>query len=59
MLILKLDVGEKMYINGNEIEVLVMGINGNQTRFGINAPRDMEVDREEIRLRKLEHDFRR
>lgn len=50
MLILQRRVGEKVMI-GNDITVTVLGINGGQVRLGVNAPRDVRVDREEVRER--------
>jgi carbon storage regulator len=47
MLILTRRAGEALRI-GDEIEVTVMAVNGSQVRIGINAPRDIAVDREEI-----------
>ena len=47
MLILTRRVGETLMI-GNDVTVTVLGIKGNQVRLGINAPRDVEVHREEI-----------
>jgi len=51
MLILTRRAGEALRI-GNDIEVMVMAVNGSQVRIGINAPRDIAVDREEIAERK-------
>ena len=51
MLILTRRAGETLRI-GDDIEVTVMAINGSQVRIGINAPRDVAVDREEIAERK-------
>jgi carbon storage regulator len=50
MLILTRRVGETVMI-GNDVTVTVLGVKGNQVRVGINAPKDMRVDREEIRER--------
>tara|TARA_B100001079_G_scaffold87971_1_gene75685 strand:+ start:3752 stop:4066 length:315 start_codon:yes stop_codon:yes gene_type:complete len=47
MLILTRRVGETLNI-GNEIQVTVLGIRGNQVRIGVNAPKDVPVHREEI-----------
>jgi carbon storage regulator len=47
VLILTRKVGEALMI-GEEVTVTVMGIKGNQVRIGINAPKDVEVHREEI-----------
>jgi carbon storage regulator len=51
MLILTRRAGEALRI-GDDIEVTVMAVNGSQVRIGINAPRDVAVDREEIADRK-------
>ena len=47
MLILTRRVGETLMI-GDDVTVTVLGVKGNQTRIGINAPRDVPVHREEI-----------
>lgn len=51
MLILTRRVGETLLI-GDTVAVTVLGVKGNQVRVGINAPKDVAVDREEIRDRK-------
>lgn len=50
MLVLTRKVGEAIMI-GDDIVIRVMGINGGSMRVGIEAPRDIRVDREEIRER--------
>lgn len=47
MLILTRRVGESLMI-GDDINVTVLGIRGNQVRIGVNAPKDVSVHREEI-----------
>lgn len=47
MLILTRKVGEKLKI-GDNIEVVVLGVKGNQVRIGVTAPRDVEVHRQEV-----------
>ncbi len=47
MLILTRRVGESLMI-GDEVNVTVLGIKGNQVRIGVNAPKDVSVHREEI-----------
>lgn len=47
MLILTRRVGESLMI-GDDVNVTVLGIRGNQVRIGVNAPKDVAVHREEI-----------
>lgn len=47
MLILTRRVGEIITI-GDEVEVMVLNVKGNQVRLGINAPKEVEVHRQEI-----------
>jgi carbon storage regulator len=37
---------------GDEVTVTVLGVVGNQVRFGIDAPRKVTIDRAEIHERK-------
>jgi carbon storage regulator len=50
MLILTRKIGEALVID-KEITVTVMGIKGTQIRIGVDAPRDIKVNREEIHNR--------
>jgi len=47
MLILTRRIGESLMI-GDNVNVTVLGIRGNQVRIGVNAPKDVAVHREEI-----------
>jgi len=47
MLILTRNEGESLFI-GDDIEVKVLGVIGNQVRIGISAPKDIDVHREEV-----------
>ncbi|MDD3762386.1 MAG: carbon storage regulator CsrA [Nevskiales bacterium] len=47
MLILTRRVGETVVI-GDEVEVTVLGVKGNQVRLGVKAPRNVAVHREEV-----------
>ena len=47
MLILTRRIGETLNI-GDQVQVTVLGIKGNQVRIGVNAPKDVPVHREEI-----------
>ncbi len=57
MLILTRRIGETIMV-GNDIEVTVLGVKGNQVRIGIKAPSDTRVDRSEIRA-KIEAELKR
>lgn len=51
MLILTRKPSETLVIAGN-IRVTIVGVKGNQVRIGVDAPKDVTVDREEIDQRK-------
>jgi carbon storage regulator len=53
MLVLSRRPDEAICIGGN-IEVVVIEVRGNSARIGVRAPREIEVDRKEIHLRKLD-----
>ncbi len=50
MLILTRRIGETLIV-GDDVNITVLGVKGNQVRLGINAPKDVSVHREEIYLR--------
>lgn len=50
MLILTRRIAEALKI-GDEIDVIILGVKGNQVRIGVNAPSKVAVHREEIYLR--------
>lgn len=47
MLILTRKINERVLI-GDDIELTVLSIRGNQVKLGINAPKQISVHREEI-----------
>ena len=51
MLILTRRPGELIKI-GPDIEVVVLGVQGQQVRLGVAAPREVVVDRQEVAERK-------
>ena len=55
MLILSRRAGEKLII-GENVTVTILAVKGNQIRIGIDAPRDVRVDREEIYQRILKEE---
>ena len=54
MLILTRRMGESLVI-GDNITITVLGVKSNQTRLGVDAPRDVSVHREEI-LNRIQAD---
>jgi carbon storage regulator len=52
MLILMRRAGESIYI-GQNIVITLVSLDRNRARIGIEAPRDIPVDREEIAMRKM------
>ena len=50
MLILTRKTGETLCIGEgeNKVDVMVLGVKGNQVRIGVIAPKDIPVHREEI-----------
>jgi len=54
MLILTRRVGEALMV-GDNTKIVVLGVKGSQIRLGINAPKDVQVHREEI-YKKIQND---
>ena len=52
MLVLTRRPGEQLIIAG-DIVVTVVAIEGNKVRIGVDAPRSVRVDREEVHKRRL------
>jgi len=50
MLILTRKIGETLMI-GDNVTLTILGVNANQVRLGINAPKNVAVHREEVYLR--------
>lgn len=48
MLVLTRKVEESILI-GDDVEIMVLGVSGDKVRIGINAPREIEVFRKEVR----------
>lgn len=49
MLVLTRKKGEAIILNDN-IEVVIVGIDGEQVKLGINAPKNIDVHRKEVYL---------
>ena len=56
MLVLTRRLGESITI-GDNIKIVVVDIDGNQIKIGIEAPREIEVYREELYERIKGHSF--
>ena len=52
MLVLMREVGERLMV-GDNIVITVLELRGDKVRIGIEAPKEVEVDREEVRVAKL------
>lgn len=50
MLILTRKSGEKLMV-GDDVEITVLGVKGNQVRVGVSAPKNIAVHREEVYIR--------
>lgn len=48
MLVLTRKVEESIVI-GDDVEIMVLGVSGDKVRIGINAPREVEVFRKEVK----------
>ena len=57
MLVLSRKVGERIWI-GDSISVTVVRITGGGVRIGIEAPNELSVVREELKLKLEENDSR-
>lgn len=56
MLVLTRRIGERLRI-GDDVIIAIIGFKGSQVRIGVEAPKSVPVDREEIHQRKkLERD---
>jgi carbon storage regulator len=55
MLILSRKVGEKLIADTGEhiIEFMILGINGNQVKVGLQAPKEVILDREETYIDRI------
>lgn len=57
MLVIGREIGEVINI-GNDIKLKVIAVDGGTVRFGISAPRNVEIHRAEI-YRRLEEELRK
>lgn len=55
-LILTRNINESIII-GDDIKITVLDVSGRSVRLGIDAPRDVIVDREEIREKRNSDDW--
>jgi carbon storage regulator len=51
MLVLARRVGQEIVI-GDNVQIVVLEVRGNQVRLGITAPPALRVDRQEVRARQ-------
>ena len=48
MLVLSRYIGQSLFI-GDDVEIKVLGVRGDQVKVGVSAPKDIMVLREELR----------
>ncbi|AUH72827.1 MULTISPECIES: carbon storage regulator [Legionella] len=53
MLVLERKIGQKVVIDNGAIEVKVLKPHGDMIRLGFKAPQNMDINKEEIYLRKV------
>ena len=53
MLVLTRKIGQQVLIGNGIIQMKVLKIDGGNISLGFNAPEDIDIDREEVYLRKL------
>jgi carbon storage regulator len=58
MLVLTRKTGEEIVI-GDNVHVMVVGIKGQTVRIGINAPKEVVVDRQEIHKKRTNSNGKR
>ncbi len=56
MLVLTRRLGESITI-GDDVKVVIVDVDGNQVKIGIEAPRSVEVYREELYVKIKGHSF--
>ncbi|TFH02287.1 MAG: carbon storage regulator CsrA [Calditrichales bacterium] len=56
MLVLTRKLGESITI-GDNVKVMIVDIDGNQVKLGIQAPRDIDIYREELYQKVKGHPF--
>ena len=57
MLILTRRIGETLMV-GDDVTITILGVQGNQVRVGVNAPKHIAVHREEI-YRRIQDERKR
>lgn len=53
MLVLKRRIGQQVLISNGSIQMKVLDVNDGIISIGFNAPHHVDIDREEVYLRKL------
>jgi len=56
MLVLTRKVGQQVLLAKGTIQIKVLKLDKNSVQLGLNAPPDIDIDREEIHLKKLQQE---